>query len=124
MPFDQPSGVVDLAESEQRLAKVLDCIEGPDPQEVLLERSDEALGAAVSLGRPDEGRRAFDAKEFELFLKRVGHVLRPVIMPDGETTSDASGEAAEILAHPLADRFERLEASGARRGMDADAFGG
>ena len=69
MAFDQPSGVVGLTEREQRVAKVLDCIEGLDPQEVLLERSDEALGTAVSLGRPDEGRRALDAEEFELFLK-------------------------------------------------------
>src|SRR5205814_4617500 len=82
MAFDQPSGVVGLTEREQRVAKVLDCIEGPDPQEVLLERSDEALGAAVSLGRPDEGGRAFDVEEFELFLKRVGHVLLSVVVTD------------------------------------------
>jgi hypothetical protein len=28
MPFDQPSGVVGLAESEQRLAQILDRVEG------------------------------------------------------------------------------------------------
>src|SRR4051812_47052411 len=59
-----------------------------------------------------------------LILKGVGHVLRSVIVPDGEAAGDVLGEGAETVAHALADRFERLEASGARCGMDADAFGG
>ena len=124
VPFDQPSGVVGLAEGEQRLPKILDRIEGLHPQEVLLQRSDEALGTTVSLGRAHEGGRAFDAEEFQLFLKSVGHVLRSVIMPDGETSRGGFSEAPEIPAHTLADRFERLEAGGSLRGMDADAFGG
>jgi hypothetical protein len=34
MPFDQPSGVVALAEREQRLAQILDRVEGLHPQEI------------------------------------------------------------------------------------------
>jgi hypothetical protein len=54
VPLDQPSGVVGLAEVEQRPAKLLDGVEGLHPQEVLLQRADEALGAAVALRCADE----------------------------------------------------------------------
>jgi hypothetical protein len=47
-----------------------------------------------------------------------------VIVPNGQAAGDVPGEAAEMLAHALTDRFERLEASGALCGMDADALGG
>jgi hypothetical protein len=40
VPLDQPGGVVDLAELEQRLMQVLDGVEGPDPEKVLLEGAD------------------------------------------------------------------------------------
>src|SRR5205814_8363508 len=57
-------------------------------------------------------------------LKGVGDVLRSVIVPDGQAAAEVPGEAAEMLAHALTDRCERLEASGALCGMDADALGG
>ena len=99
MAFDQPSGVVDLAEGEQRLAKLLEGLEGVHPQQILLEDTDKTLGAAVSLGCPHKGGRAFDAEEVELVLKGVGYVLRAMVMPDGKTASDALGEAAETGVH-------------------------
>jgi hypothetical protein len=37
--------VVDLAKDEQGLTEVLDGIEGPHPEQVLLERANEALSA-------------------------------------------------------------------------------
>ena len=43
-------GIVDRAEDEQRWAELLDGIEGFHPKEVLLEDTDEALGAAVPSG--------------------------------------------------------------------------
>ena len=45
-------------------------------------------------------------------------------MTDCETASGAFGEAAEVLAHALADWLQRLKASGADMRVDADAFGG
>jgi hypothetical protein len=68
--LDQPGRVVGFAELEQRLAEVLDGVEGPQPQQDFLERADEAFGAAVPLRRPDEGGRAFDAEEGDL-LERL-----------------------------------------------------
>src|SRR4051794_30922099 len=56
-------------------------------------------------------------------LEGVGHVLAPVIVPDGETARDLFGESAEAAAHALADRLERLKAGRPARGMNAHALG-
>src|SRR5256885_10847902 len=52
-----------LAEDQQGLTEVLDGVEGAHPEQVLFQGPDEALGAAVALGRPHEGRRALDRSE-------------------------------------------------------------
>src|SRR3954453_16967039 len=122
VPFDEPGRVVDLPKDEQRLTELLDGVEGAHPEQVLLERADEALGAAVALGSPHEGRRALDAQEGKLLLEGVGHVLAPVIVPHGETAPDPLSKAAEAAPHALPDRLERLEAGGPARGMDAHAL--
>src|ERR671938_788767 len=46
-----------------------------------------------------------------------------MVMPEREAGGDTLGEAGEVTAHPLPDRLQRLEAGGALRRMDADAFG-
>src|SRR5215212_6353493 len=93
--FDQPCGVVSLAALEQRPAQLFDGVEGPHPQEVLLQGTDESLGAAVALGGADERGRAFDAEEGDLPLEVVADVLRAVVVAEGEARRDAPGEAAE-----------------------------
>ena len=45
-----------FAELQQGLSQFLDGAEGLHPQEVLLQRADEPLGAAVPFGGTDEGR--------------------------------------------------------------------
>ena len=47
----KPGHVVGVAEREQRSAQLFDSVEGPHPKQVLLERANEALGAAVPLQR-------------------------------------------------------------------------
>ena len=47
---------LDDAEREQRLTQFLDRSEVLNPQQVLLQSPDEALGTTVSLRRTDEGR--------------------------------------------------------------------
>src|SRR3954447_12635812 len=123
MPFDEPGRVVDIPKDEQRLTELLDGVEGAHPEQVLLQGADEALGAAVPLGSPHKGRRALDAKEGQLLLEGVGHILAPVIVPHGETAPDPLSKAAEAAPHALADRLERLEAGRPAGGMDADALG-
>src|SRR3954470_8681171 len=123
MPFDEPSCVVDLSEGEQRLTELLDGVEGAHPEQVLLERADEALGAAVPLGSPHEGRRTLDAEEGKFLLESLGHVLAPMIVPHRKTARDLFGESAEAAPHALPDRLERLKAGRPACGMDAHALG-
>src|SRR3982750_4928358 len=118
VPFDQPGCVVGLTEGQQRLPKLLDGVEGPHPEQVLLERADEALGAAISLGSSHEGGRTRDAQEGKLLLEGVGHVLAPVIVPHRETARDLFGESAEAATYALADGLERLKAGGPACGVD------
>ena len=110
MPLDDPALVVGVLEREQRLAQLLEGVEAANPQEVLLQHADEPLGAAVTLGLTDEGRRACEAEEADLTLKVVAHVLGAVIVAQSEAMGDVLGERAEALAHALTDRLECLEA--------------
>jgi hypothetical protein len=123
VPFDEPGCVVDLPKDEQRLTELLDGVERVHPEQVLLQGPDEALGAAVPLGSPHEGRRALDAEKGKFPLEGVGHVLAPMIVARQEPTRDPLSEAAEAATHALTDGLERLEAGGPARGMDAHALG-
>src|SRR4028119_55133 len=89
MSLDQPRRVVGPAEGEQRRAQLLDGVEGPHPQQVLLQGPDEALGAAVPFRGANERRGARDPEEAKFFLEVVGHVLASVVMPDGEAAGAA-----------------------------------
>ena len=55
VPLEEPGCVVGSAELDERLTELLDGVEGPNPEQVLLEGADEALGAAVAFWRADEG---------------------------------------------------------------------
>src|SRR3954466_14996332 len=123
MPFDEPGRVVDLPKDEQRLTELLDGVKGAHPEQVLLQGPDEALGAAIPLRGPHEGGRTLDAQEGKLLLEGVGHVLAPVIVPDGETARDLFGESAEAAPYALADGLECLKAGGPACGVDAHALG-
>ncbi len=94
MPLDHPAFVVGLLEVEQCQPELLDCPEGPDPEEVLLERSDEALGAAVALGGADEGGGGRGSEPGDLPLEVAGHVLAAVVV------SDAQAPAASFSTPP------------------------
>ena len=54
MPLDQPRRVVDIPKRQKRVAQILDRVEALDPEQVLLERADEALSAAVAFRRTQE----------------------------------------------------------------------
>ena len=71
VPLDQPMLVVGPPEVDEGETQLLDGAEGPDPEEVLLEGADEPLGAAVALGRPDEGGRGRGAEPGDLALEVV-----------------------------------------------------
>src|SRR3954470_4121316 len=122
--FDQLAVVVGLAEREQRLTEFLDGLEGPHPEQVLLQGADEPLGAAIAFRCPHEGGRTLDPEKDEFLLEVIGHVLRAVIVAHRQTAGDRLGEPAEMLPYALADRLQGLEAGGPCMRVDADAFGG
>ena len=51
MLLHEPLGVVTVLKRDQREPKLFDGFESLDPQQLLLQRSDEALGDAVALER-------------------------------------------------------------------------
>ncbi len=78
VPLDQPVLVVVVLELLQGGLKLLDGVEGSDPEQVFLQGSDEPLGAAVPFWCADEGRRGFRAQPGDLVLEVVADVLPPV----------------------------------------------
>lgn len=56
MSLDQPMLVVILLELLKGGLQLLDGIEGPDPEQVFLQRPYEALGASVAFWGADKGR--------------------------------------------------------------------
>src|SRR4051794_13242368 len=121
MPLDDPGLVVGLPEPLQCQPQFLDRLEAPQPQQVLLERTDEPLGAAVALGLADEGRRALHAEEADLHLEVVADVLAAVIVAEPQSGGDVLGEGAMASADGLPERPPGLRTAGAAGGVEADA---
>src|SRR5918994_4908083 len=90
--LDDPGLVVAPLELQQGQAQLLDGLEAMQPQQVLLQRADEALDAAVALGLAHESRRARDAEEGELALVVVGDELAAVVVAHPQAACDALGE--------------------------------
>src|SRR5215210_7292223 len=122
--LDEPLTIVAILESEERLTQGFDGLELLDPEELLFEGADEALGAPVALRLADEGRAARDPQEAQLGLEVVAHELATVVVAERQTGGDALAVPVEVLADTLAERLEGLEAGALAGGMDADALGG
>ena len=82
VPGNQPSGIVALPESQQRLPQLLNGLEVAHPQQVLLQRADEALRTAIPFRRPHESRRTLDPEKAQLILECPRHVLAAMVVPD------------------------------------------
>jgi len=108
--------VESLLELQQRLAQLLDRIEGPHPQELLLQGTNEPFGHAIALGGADEAEAGFDAQKGNLALKVVTHVLRAMVVSQRQ----AFCQGAELLPEPLVDGLQRLKARPGPGGRDAD----
>src|SRR3954464_15503235 len=123
VPLDDPALVVGPLERDERQAQLLDGLEAPHPEQIFLQRPDEALGAAVALGLADEGGRALDAEEADLGLEVVADILAAVVVAEPEAGGDVLAEAPVASADGLPDRLQGLEPVGAAGGVNADALG-
>lgn len=124
MELQDPAVVVGFFEGVEGVAKVLDGLEAPEPEQVLLEDADEALDAAVALGLANERRLALEAEEVELALEVVGDELAAVIVAQPGAGGDRFAEGTEAVVHGLAQRLQGVEAGGPAGGMDAQALAG
>ena len=82
--------------------------------------TDEPLGHAVTLRRPDEARARLDAKEGNLLLEGMAHVLRAMVVTQYESFGNALGQWAMVFPEPLVNRLQRFKACPGPGGMDAD----
>ena len=115
--------IVRPLERKQGEAEFFDGLEAPHPQQILLQRADEALRDAVAFGLPHEARRAVDAEEGDLLLEIVGQVVRPVVVPETQPAGHAFADAPAAFPDALANRLQGLEAVPTLRGMETDALG-
>jgi|SRR5205807_4522393 len=90
-----PALVVDLLPSDERQAKFFDGVEGRHPQELLLQRADDALGTAIAFGRTHERRTRFDSPERDLVLEVASEGLRAVTVANREPFGDVLADRAE-----------------------------
>jgi hypothetical protein len=108
--FDDPVLIAGFLEVLERLAQLLDGLEASDPEQVFLERADEALSTAMARRLAHKGRRAFETEEGALILEVVADLLTAMVMAELEACGDLLGKGTEALTHRLLDRLQRLEA--------------
>ena len=121
--LNQPVQVVERAKFFQSPNPFRHRLEVPDPQQLLLERSEEAFDTAVAFRFANKRRRRLDSQEGEFVLEVIAHELRTVIVPESESFGGGAPEAAEVLTDALAEGFQSLEARGTLDGMNAHTLG-
>ena len=94
--LNQPVLVVDSAKVFQSRNQFRDRLEVPDPQQLLLERSEEAFDTAIAFRLANECRRRFNPQEGEFVLEVVAHELRGMIVPESESFSSPCLESSEV----------------------------
>ena len=94
-----------------------------DPEQLLLERFEEAFDTTVALRFAADGRRRLDAQETDLVLEVVAHELGAGIMSELESLGGTGLEAAEVFVDTWMDRFEGFKARRVFHVMNTDAFG-
>src|SRR5262245_52542301 len=117
--LDEPLGVVardELADDPVRLGESLKAVK---IEALLLEGAHEPLDDTIALLLTDVRRRNRHSQPLHLVDPRIGNVLRAPVAPDPQAASDVLREAAEHLAHALAERLERRPAIADLRGVPA-----
>ena len=99
-----------VLELKERLPKFLDSVEGPHPQQLLLQGPDEPLGHAVALRGLDEAGTRLDAEEGDLLLKGMAHVLRAMVVPQHQAIGGVLSQWPVVFPLPglAAQRIQAL----------------
>src|SRR5690349_22080394 len=118
-PLDEPLAIVprdELADDPARLGEILEAME---IEALLLQRAHEAFDDAVALRLADVRRRDGHPEPLHLVDPRIGDVLWAPVAADPESASHVLREAAEHVAHALAQRLERRPAIAELGGVPA-----
>ena len=95
--------VVCPLEREHGQAEVFEGLEAPHPQEIFLQRADEALRHAVTVGRSHKARGTLNPEERDLLLEIGGQGVRPVVVTQPQPAGGAVADPAEAVADTLAE---------------------
>src|SRR5215212_2988227 len=121
--LDQPLGVVAGDEGADSVTDLVDGPEDASVHDLLLQRAEEALDAAVRLGLADEGVARRHAPETGLLLEDVRHEVAAVVVAERQAAGGPGAEVAEPPAHRHADGLDRLEPGAALGHAPAEEFG-
>src|SRR2546428_9811244 len=110
--LDDPALIVALAKFRQAMPQLFHVLKRAHPQELLFQRADEPLHAAIALRLAHEGRRRLHAQEGDLRLVVVAQVLAAVVVPVANAGRGPRAESAAVVSHPLPERLQGLEARG------------
>ena len=107
---DQPLGVGGLDEASHGLAELVDAVVQFDPQTLLLEGADPALGAAVGLRLAQEGRVVGDPKPGDRAQKVARALLRSPVMAQLHAAGDIGIQPAPAVDDRVVDGLEGSKA--------------
>src|SRR2546426_4457945 len=110
--LDDPALIVALAKFRQAMPQLFHVLKRAHPQELLFQRADEPLHAAIVFRLAHEGRRRLHAQEGDLRLVVVAQVLAAVVVPVANAGRGPRAESAAVVAHPLPERLQGLEPRG------------
>ena len=116
--LNQPVLVIERTKLFQYLKQFRGRLEVPDPEQLLLERSEEAFDTAVAFRFSYECRLRLNPLEDEFALEVVAHELSAMITGESKFFSSTSLESSEVLMDTLAEGFQDLEARGSLDGMN------
>jgi len=122
MPLNEPLLGIEAQPVVERLAEVLHGLERAHPQELLLERPNEPFRDPIAFRSAHECWTRRHPQKSAFGLEIIAHILTAMIMSHLQARGDAGRDRPKLLTHPLANRFQGLEAGGPLRRMDADPF--
>src|SRR5207245_2467110 len=88
------------AKFRQAMPQLFHVLKRAHPQELLFQRADEPLHAAIAFRLAHEGRRRLHAQEGDLRLVVVAQVLAAVVVPVANAGRGPRAESAAVVAHP------------------------
>ena len=113
--------VVIVLELLEGLLQFLDCPKGSDPEQIFLERPDEALGTAVPFGGADRDGEDVAPNQAISFWKSWLMYFEPLSWRMVRPAATVRADRPKHSSRTPADRLKRLEARAPRGGMDANA---